>query len=78
MKGFGTDEKTIIKEIINHTNAQRQLIKEKYQSMYGHTLEEDLKDELKGNFEDVVVALLTPRYTFEAKCLKDAMKVKFC
>jgi len=74
MKGFGTDEKTIIKEIINHTNAQRQLIKEKYQSMYGHTLEEDLKDELKGNFEDVVVALLTPRYTFEAQCLKAAMK----
>jgi annexin A7/11 len=75
MKGFGTDEKRIIKEIIAHTNVQRQLIKEKYQSMYGHTLEEDLKDELKGDFEDVVIALLTPRFKYEAQCLKDAIKV---
>ena len=75
MKGIGTDEKRIIKEIIEHTNAQRQLIKEKYQNMYGHTLEQDLKSELNGNFEDVVVALLEPKVQYEAHCLRDAIHV---
>lgn len=75
--GFGTDEKRIIKEIIGHTNVQRQQIKEHYQKMYGHTLEEDLKSELKGNFEDVVIALLTPRFKFEAQCLRNAIQVIF-
>ena len=75
MKGIGTDEKRIIKEIITLTNGQRQIVKEKYQNMYGHTLEEDLKSELKGNFEDIVIALLTPRYKFEAQCIRDAIKV---
>ena len=77
MKGIGTDEKRIIKEIIEHTNAQRQLIKEKYQNMYGHTLEQDLKSELNGNFEDVVVALLEPRVHYEAHCLRNAIHVLF-
>ncbi len=40
MKGFGCDEKRIIKEIIGLSNDQRQIVKEKYKSMYGHTLEE--------------------------------------
>ena len=75
MKGIGTDEKRIIKEIITLTNGQRQIVKEKYKNMYGHTLEEDLKSELKGDFEDIVIALLTPRYKFEAQCMQNAMKV---
>jgi annexin A7/11 len=40
MKGIGCDEKRIIKEIISLNNEQRQVVKEKYKSMYGHTLEE--------------------------------------
>ena len=35
MKGFGTDEARLIKEIVNHRNADRQLIKAKYMTMYG-------------------------------------------
>jgi len=73
MKGIGTDEKRIIREIIEHTNAQRQLIKQKYQIMYGHSLEQDLKSELSGNFEDVVIALLEPSIEYEARCLRDAI-----
>ena len=45
--------------------------------MYGHTLEQDLKSELNGNFEDVVVALLEPRLEYEAHCLKNSINVIF-
>ena len=82
MQGIGTDEKRIIKEIIGHTNAQRQLIKERYKVMYGKTLEHDLKSELSGDFEDVVIALLEPTVEYEAHCLKKAISVnrfrKYC
>lgn len=35
MKGMGTDEKTIIKTLCKHSNAERQEIKKQYQQMYG-------------------------------------------
>ena len=35
MKGFGTDESLLIKEIVSHTNGTRQLIKKQYITMYG-------------------------------------------
>jgi hypothetical protein len=75
MQGVGTDEKRIIKEIIGLTNAQRQLVKERYKVMYGQALEHDLKSELSGEFEDVVVALLQPSIDFDAHCLKNATSV---
>ncbi|RNA07254.1 annexin A13 [Brachionus plicatilis] len=74
LKGFGTDENRIIKEISSITNDQRQIVKEKYLLMYGKTLEEDLKSELKGDFEDMIIALLRPRFEYEAECLRDAIK----
>jgi annexin A7/11 len=43
--------------------------------MYGHSLEQDLKSELSGNFEDVVIALLEPSIEYEARCLRDAIHV---
>ena len=74
MKGIGTDEKRIIREISSITNAQRQIVKDKYLSMYGHTLEEDLKSELNGDFEDIIIALLKPRFEYEAECIREAIK----
>jgi len=38
------------------------------------TLEEDLKSELKGDFLEAVLGLLTPLAEYEASILKDAMK----
>ena len=52
MKGIGCDEKRIIKEILSLNNDQRQSVKKNYMTMFGHTLEEDLKSELKGNLEN--------------------------
>ena len=38
--------------MLDLNNGQRQVVKQKYLTLYGHTLEEDLKSELKGNLED--------------------------
>lgn len=35
MKGLGTDEARVIKEITSHKNGARQLIKQQYLTMYG-------------------------------------------
>lgn len=35
MKGFGTDETRLIKEIVSRPNGVRQLIKRQYVTMYG-------------------------------------------
>ena len=32
---IGTDEARLIKEIVSHKNEQRQLIKQKYMTLYG-------------------------------------------
>jgi len=74
MKGIGTDEKRIIKDILAFNNAQRQFIREKYLSMYGSSLDDDLKSELKGEFEEIVLALLKPRFVYEAECMHHAIQ----
>lgn len=74
MKGIGTDETRLIKEITGHNNAQRQLIKQQYMTLYGKTLEEDIKSEISGKFLTGVLALLTPSSDFEATHLRNAIK----
>ncbi|KAI8485421.1 hypothetical protein Bbelb_367840 [Branchiostoma belcheri] len=74
MKGWGTDEDPIIDVLANRSNAQRLEIREKFKQMYGEHLIDRLKSELKGDFEDVVVALLTPPIEYLARCTKSAMK----
>ena len=74
MKGLGTDENAIIKEIVNNSNEKRQLIKAKYLAMYGKTLEEEIKSEISGHFLTGVLALLKPTAEYEAECARNAMK----
>ncbi|XP_047479001.1 annexin B10-like isoform X3 [Penaeus chinensis] len=73
MKGFGTDEAAIIAVLSRRTSDQRQQIMLKYQQSYGRDLVKDLKSELSGKFEDVILALMTPLPLFLAKEINHAI-----
>merc|ERR1712136_54505 len=73
MKGLGTDEEIITNIIARRSNAQRQELKRNFAQMFGQDLEDELKSELGGDFEDGVVALLMPTVDFDAYCLHEAM-----
>ena len=74
MKGKSKSEEKIIKLITNRTNAQRQKIKEIYNSLYNSDLIKDLQKELSGHFEDVVVALFYLPVDYDCFQIRKAVK----
>ncbi|XP_070690060.1 annexin A1a [Pempheris klunzingeri] len=74
IKVKGVDENTIIEILVKRSNEQRQQIKEAYQQASGKSLESALKSALKGDLEDVVLALLKTPAQYDAQQLKQAMK----
>jgi len=74
MKGLGTSEQKIIDVLVSHDNRQRQEIKNKFKTLYGRDLVEDLKSELGGNFENAVLAMIQETPVFLAHELRKAMK----
>lgn len=73
MKGFGTDEDALINVICRRSNEQRQIIQRTYKTNFGKDLLDDIRSETGGNFENLLVSLLTPIVDFYAKELHDAM-----
>uniref|UniRef100_A0A8D0CZ87 Annexin n=1 Tax=Sander lucioperca TaxID=283035 RepID=A0A8D0CZ87_SANLU len=74
MKGFGTDEKAIIELLGSRTNKQRVPMVAAYKTTYGKDLCKDLKSELTGNFEKLVLAMMKSPAHFDASELREAIK----
>ena len=74
MKGFGTDEKAIIKIIANRTNRERLAMIDSFKKQFNRDLIKDLKSELRGNFENATLALFQDPVTYDCQSLKKAMK----
>ncbi|KAJ0176397.1 hypothetical protein K1T71_007576 [Dendrolimus kikuchii] len=74
MKGFGTDEQAIIDVLTTRSNQQRQAISQAFTNEYGRDIIEDLKSELGGHFEDVIIALMTPPDEYLCKELHNCME----
>ncbi|XP_056372884.1 annexin A6 isoform X1 [Hyla sarda] len=73
MKGFGSDKQAILDLITSRSNQQRIQTIQAYKSLYGKDLIHDLKYELTGKFERLIVGLLQPPAYFDANEIKDAV-----
>lgn len=78
MKGLGTDEQTILDILTKRSNNQRQQIAKVYTEEMGQNLLEDLKSELGGNFEDVIIGLMLPPVEYICRELNKAMSGVGC
>jgi len=74
MKGLGTDEDTIIEIICARDYKQMADIKKSFQQMFGRVLEDDLKSELGGKLEKVVLAITKSPMEQMAATLRGAVK----
>uniref|UniRef100_A0A3Q3MLI3 Annexin n=1 Tax=Mastacembelus armatus TaxID=205130 RepID=A0A3Q3MLI3_9TELE len=74
MKGFGTDENAIIELLGNRSNKQRVPMVTAYKTTYGKDLINDLKSELTGNFENLVIAMMKKPAHYDAYELREAIK----
>ncbi|KAB1282063.1 Annexin A5 [Camelus dromedarius] len=74
MKGLGTDEESILTLLTSRSNAQRQEIAVAFKTLFGRDLLDDLKSELTGKFEKLIVALMKPSRLYDAYELKHALK----
>uniref|UniRef100_UPI0037E98420 annexin A3a isoform X2 n=1 Tax=Semicossyphus pulcher TaxID=241346 RepID=UPI0037E98420 len=74
IEGLGTKEKTLIDILTHRSSAQRQLICEAYQEATGRPLVDDLRGDTSGDFEDLLVALVTPPAAYDCHEVMRAMK----
>ncbi|KAG8010630.1 Annexin A3, partial [Nibea albiflora] len=74
IEGIGTTEKTLIEVLTQRSNAQRQLIAKAYEKATGRTLAADLEGDTHGDFEDVLVALVTPPAVYDCREVIKAIK----
>jgi annexin A7/11 len=74
MKGFGTDEKTIIDVLGHRSNSQRQQIRLIYKTMFGRDLVSDLSSELSFRFKQAVLAVMKAPAEYDAEELIKAIR----
>ncbi|KAL8732709.1 MAG: hypothetical protein Q9181_003854 [Wetmoreana brouardii] len=74
MKGFGTDESTIIRILAHMPPQELPVLKQTYQQRHHRSLESDLKSELSGYMEFAVLAVVRGPLQQDVWCLNDALK----
>ena len=74
MKGFGCDNKAVMGTLCRRTATERHAIAMAFKTMYGKDLIDELKSELRGDFEDTCVALLRQPAEYDAIELHHAMQ----
>uniref|UniRef100_A0A0N5AX43 Annexin n=1 Tax=Syphacia muris TaxID=451379 RepID=A0A0N5AX43_9BILA len=73
MKGFGCDKSKIIAVLCARCNSQRQQIATAFKAMYGKDLRKELKSELSGDFEDLILGLMDLPVNYDAYHLHKAI-----
>jgi annexin A7/11 len=73
MEGKGTNKDQIIQALCTISNQQRQETIQQYKTEFGKDLVAELKKELSGDFEGLIVALMTPPAIFDAQQMHKAM-----
>ncbi|XP_060764845.1 annexin A3-like [Neoarius graeffei] len=73
MKGIGVKEQTLIDILTQRSCAQRQQICKAYEDATGKSLADDLEGETWGQFENIIVALVTPPAHFDMQEVKKAI-----
>jgi len=74
MKGWGTSESPIIHIVVSRSWEQLKEVESVFKTAFGRDLKEDLKDELRGNFENVVVARFMSPAEVDAYYVRKSMK----
>uniref|UniRef100_A0A8C2ZJG2 Annexin n=1 Tax=Cyclopterus lumpus TaxID=8103 RepID=A0A8C2ZJG2_CYCLU len=74
MKGIGSDKEAILDLVTSRSNTQRQEVIAAYKCSFGKDLIEDLKYELTGKFERLIVSLMRTSAYHDAKEIHDAVK----
>ncbi|CAG7713045.1 unnamed protein product [Allacma fusca] len=74
MEGYGTNENDVIKVLATTVYDQRKLIQAGYNRTFKRDVIKDLKDELSGSFEELILALLDEPDNVLADHLHIAMK----
>ena len=70
----GKEEETLINITVQNPLSIRLKIREKYKSLYGQDLIENLKSKLSGDFQDLMVGLYKSIYEFDAEQCYKAIK----
>jgi len=73
MKGWGTDENSLIAILGDRTTDELQVLKKMYKTMHGKDLEKELMSELSGDLKYTVKLLMMSRAERDSYCLSKAM-----
>jgi annexin A7/11 len=74
MKGLGCNNTKVIQVLCARTNWQRQEISKAFKVMYGKDLLKELKGELHGDFEELILALMEYPAVYDSHQLRKAME----